>query len=111
MGKTRIIAETGAGQHGVATATVAARFGLPCVVYMGEVDIERQKPNVFRMELAGRRSARPSPPVRARLKDAMNEALRDWVANVARHLLHHRLGGGPASLSAIVRDFQMRDRQ
>src|SRR3569623_1470748 len=81
MGKTRIIAETGAGQHGVATATVAARFGLPCVIYMGEVDTERQKPNVFRMHLLGA-EVRPVSSGSRTLKDAMNEALRDWVANV-----------------------------
>ena len=81
MGKTRIIAETGAGQHGVATATVAARFGLPCIVYMGEVDIERQKPNVFRMKLLGAEVRAVTSGSRT-LKDAMNEALRDWVANV-----------------------------
>ena len=81
MGKTRIIAETGAGQHGVATATVAALFGLPCVIYMGEVDIERQKPNVFRMNLLGAEVRAVSSCSRT-LKDAMNEALRDWVANV-----------------------------
>src|SRR5476649_152962 len=81
MGKTRIIAETGAGQHGVATATVCARFGLPCVIYMGEVDIERQKPNVFRMKLLGA-EVRPVTSGSRTLKDAMNEAIRDWVANV-----------------------------
>src|SRR5467141_1676595 len=81
MGKRRIIAETGAGQHGVATATVAARFGLPCVIYMGEVDIERQKPNVFRMNLLGAEVRAVSSGSRT-LKDATNEALRDWVANV-----------------------------
>lgn len=81
MGKRRIIAETGAGQHGVATATVAARFGLPCVVYMGEVDIERQKPNVFRMKLLGAEVRAVTSGSRT-LKDAMNEAMRDWVANV-----------------------------
>ena len=81
MGKTRIIAETGAGQHGVATATVAARFGLPCTVYMGEVDMERQKPNVFRMRLLGAEVKGVSSGSRT-LKDATNEALRDWVANV-----------------------------
>src|SRR6202521_868887 len=81
MGKTRIIAETGAGQHGVATATVAAMFGLPCVIYMGEVDIERQKPNVFRMKLLGAQVRGVSSGSRT-LKDATNEALRDWVANV-----------------------------
>src|SRR5271156_6711416 len=82
MGKTRIIAETGAGQHGVATATVAARFGLPCTVYMGEVDMERQKPNVFRMKLLGAEVRAVSSGSKT-LKDAMNEALRDWVTNVA----------------------------
>src|SRR6195952_4683963 len=78
MGKTRIIAETGGGQHGVATATVCARFGLPCVVYMGAVDVERQKPNVFRMNLLGA-EVRPVTSGSATLKDATNEALRDWV--------------------------------
>ena len=81
MGKKRIIAETGAGQHGVATATVAALFNMPCVVYMGEVDIERQKPNVFRMNLLGA-EVRPVKSGSRSLKDAMNEALRDWVSNV-----------------------------
>jgi tryptophan synthase beta chain len=81
MGKTRIIAETGAGQHGVATATVCARFGLPCVVYMGATDIERQKPNVFRMKLLGAEIV-PVTSGTGTLKDAMNEALRDWVTNV-----------------------------
>src|SRR5690554_4493485 len=81
MGKTRIIAETGAGQHGVATATVCARFGLPCVVYMGATDIERQKPNVFRMKLLGAEVV-PVTSGTGTLKDAMNDALRDWVANV-----------------------------
>jgi tryptophan synthase beta chain len=81
MGKTRIIAETGAGQHGVATATVCARFGLKCVIYMGELDIERQQPNVFRMRLLGA-EVRPVSSGSRTLKDAMNEALRDWVTNV-----------------------------
>ncbi len=81
MGKTRIIAETGAGQHGVATATVCALFGLPCAVYMGATDIERQKPNVFRMKLLGA-EVLPVTSGSRTLKDAMNEALRDWVANV-----------------------------
>src|SRR5579885_2060302 len=81
MGKTRIIAETGAGQHGVATATVSALFGLPCTVYMGEVDMERQQPNVFRMRLLGAEVV-PVKSGSRTLKDAMNEALRDWVANV-----------------------------
>ncbi len=81
MGKPRIIAETGAGQHGVATATVCARYGLPCVVYMGAVDVERQAPNVARMRLLGA-EVRPVTSGSATLKDAMNEALRDWVTNV-----------------------------
>jgi tryptophan synthase beta chain len=105
MGKTRVIAETGAGQHGVATATVAARFGLPCVVYMGEVDIERQKPNVFRMNLLGA-EVRPVGSGSRTLKDAMNEALRDWVANV--HDTFYLIGSaaGPHPYPAMVRDFQ-----
>jgi tryptophan synthase beta chain len=105
MGKTRIIAETGAGQHGVATATVAARFGLPCVIYMGEVDIERQKPNVFRMNLLGAEVRAVSSGSRT-LKDAMNEALRDWVANV--HDTFYIIGSaaGPHPYPAMVRDFQ-----
>jgi tryptophan synthase beta chain len=105
MGKTRIIAETGAGQHGVATATVAARFGLPCVVYMGEVDIERQKPNVFRMNLLGA-EVRPVKSGSRTLKDAMNEALRDWVANV--HDTFYIIGSaaGPHPYPQMVRDFQ-----
>ena len=81
MGKTRVIAETGAGQHGVATATVCALFGIPCVVYMGAVDIERQKPNVFRMKLLGAEVV-PVETGSSTLKDAMNGALRDWVAHV-----------------------------
>src|SRR5262249_41646633 len=80
MGKTRLIAGTGAGQHGVATATMAARFGLPCVVYMGAVDVERQAPNVFRMKLLGA-EVRPVHSGTSTLKDAMNEAMRDWVTN------------------------------
>ena len=105
MGKTRIIAETGAGQHGVATATIAARFGLPCVVYMGETDIERQKPNVFRMKLLGA-EVRPVTSGSRTLKDAMNEALRDWVANV--HDTFYCIGtvAGPHPYPALVRDFQ-----
>jgi len=105
MGKTRIIAETGAGQHGVATATVAARFGLPCVVYMGAVDIERQKPNVFRMRLLGA-EVRSVTSGSKTLKDAMNEALRDWVANV--HDTFYIIGSaaGPHPYPQIVRDFQ-----
>ena len=81
MGKTRIIAETGAGQHGVATATMCALFGLPCTVYMGATDVERQKPNVFRMKLLGA-EVKPVTSGAGTLKDAMNEAMRDWVANV-----------------------------
>ena len=105
MGKTRIIAETGAGQHGVATATVASRFGLPCIVYMGEVDIERQKPNVFRMRLLGAEVRGVTSGSRT-LKDAMNEALRDWVANV--HDTFYIIGSaaGPHPYPAMVRDFQ-----
>jgi len=105
MGKTRIIAETGAGQHGVATATVAARFGLPCTVYMGEVDMERQKPNVFRMRLLGAEVKSVSSGSRT-LKDATNEALRDWVANV--HDTFYIIGSvvGPHPYPAMVRDFQ-----
>ncbi len=106
MGRTRIIAETGAGQHGVATATVAARFGLPCIVYMGAVDIERQKPNVFRMKLLGS-EVRPVTSGSKTLKDAMNEALRDWVANV--HDTFYIIGSaaGPHPYPAMVRDFQI----
>ena len=105
MGKTRIIAETGAGQHGVATATVCARFGLPCVVYMGAVDVERQKPNVFRMNLLGA-DVRPVTSGSATLKDAMNEALRDWVTNV--HDTYYLIGtaAGMHPYPAMVRDFQ-----
>ena len=105
MGKTRIIAETGAGQHGVATATVAARFGLPCVVYMGETDIERQKPNVFRMKLLGA-EVRPVTSGSRTLKDAMNEALRDWVANVENTFYIIGTVAGPHPYPALVRDFQ-----
>ena len=105
MGKTRIIAETGAGQHGVATATVAARFGLPCIVYMGEVDIERQKPNVFRMRLLGAEVRAVKSGSRT-LKDAMNEALRDWVANVDDTFYIIGSAAGPHPYPAMVRDFQ-----
>jgi tryptophan synthase beta chain len=105
MGKTRIIAETGAGQHGVAVATVAARFGLPCVVYMGATDIKRQRPNVFRMRLLGA-EVRPVTSGSGTLKDAMNDALRDWVANV--HDTFYIIGtvAGPHPYPAMVRDFQ-----
>jgi len=105
MGKTRIIAETGAGQHGVATATVAARFGLPCVIYMGAKDIERQKPNVFRMRLLGA-EVRPATSGRQTLKDAMNEALRDWVANVDDTFYIIGTAAGPHPYPELVRDFQ-----
>jgi tryptophan synthase beta chain len=105
MGKTRIIAETGAGQHGVATATVCARFGLPCVVYMGAVDVERQKPNVFRMNLLGA-EVRPVTSGSATLKDAMNEALRDWVTNVEDTYYLIGSAAGPHPYPAMVRDFQ-----
>ncbi len=105
MGKTRIIAETGAGQHGVATATVCARFGLPCVVYMGETDVERQKPNVFRMKLLGAEIV-PVTSGRGTLKDAMNEALRDWVTNVDDTFYIIGTAAGPHPYPAMVRDFQ-----
>ncbi len=105
MGKTRIIAETGAGQHGVATATVCARFGLPCVIYMGATDVERQKPNVFRMKLLGAEVV-PVTSGRATLKDAMNEALRDWVCNVADTYYLIGTAAGPHPYPMLVRDFQ-----
>ncbi len=105
MGKTRIIAETGAGQHGVATATVCALFDLPCVVYMGAEDIERQKPNVFRMKLLGA-EVRPVTSGSGTLKDAMNEALRDWVANVDDTFYLIGTAAGPHPYPAMVRDFQ-----
>ncbi len=105
MGKTRIIAETGAGQHGVATATVCALFGLPCVVYMGETDIERQAPNVFRMRLLGAEIV-PVTAGTGTLKDAMNEALRDWVANVDDTFYIIGTVAGPHPYPAMVRDFQ-----
>ena len=105
MGKTRIIAETGAGQHGVAVATVAARFGLPCVVYMGKTDVERQSPNVFRMRLLGA-EVRPVVSGSGTLKDAMNEALRDWVANVEDTFYIIGTVAGPHPYPAMVRDFQ-----
>ncbi|MET4683988.1 tryptophan synthase subunit beta [Brevundimonas faecalis] len=105
MGKTRIIAETGAGQHGVASATVCARFGLPCTVYMGAVDVERQQPNVFRMKLLGAEVAAVTAGA-ATLKDAMNEAMRDWVTNVADTYYIIGTAAGPAPYPAMVRDFQ-----
>lgn len=105
MGKTRIICETGAGQHGVATATVCALFDLPCTVFMGAKDIERQAPNVFRMKLLGA-EVRPVSEGSASLKDAMNEAMRDWVSNV--HDTYYIIGtvAGPHPFPAMIRDFQ-----
>ena len=105
MGKTRIIAETGAGQHGVATATACALFGLPCVVYMGALDVERQAPNVLRMNMLGA-EVRPVTSGSATLKDAMNEAMRDWVTNV--HDTYYLIGtaAGPHPYPVMVRDFQ-----
>jgi len=105
MGKTRIIAETGAGQHGVATATVCARFGIPCVIYMGALDVERQKPNVFRMKLLGAEVV-PVESGAKTLKDAMNEALRDWVANVHDTFYIIGTAAGPHPYPELVRDFQ-----
>ena len=105
MGKTRVIAETGAGQHGVATATVCALFDIPCVVYMGATDIERQKPNVFRMKLLGAEVV-PVETGSATLKDAMNAALRDWVAHVDDTFYVIGTVAGPHPYPAMVRDFQ-----
>jgi tryptophan synthase beta chain len=105
MGKKRIIAETGAGMHGVATATLCARFGLECIVYMGAVDVERQKPNVFRMKMLGA-EVRPVVSGSKTLKDAMNEALRDWVTNVANTFYCIGTVAGPHPYPAMVRDFQ-----
>ncbi|MGE0774460.1 MAG: tryptophan synthase subunit beta [Sphingomonadaceae bacterium] len=105
MGKTRIIAETGAGQHGVATATVAARFGLPCTIFMGAKDVERQQPNVFRMRLLGA-EVQPVTSGAQTLKDAMNEALRDWVANVHDTFYIIGTAAGPHPYPELVRDFQ-----
>ncbi len=105
MGKTRIIAETGAGQHGVASATVAARFGFPCVVYMGATDVERQAPNVFRMKLLGA-EVKPVTAGHGTLKDAMNEALRDWVTNVDDTYYLIGTAAGPHPYPELVRDFQ-----
>ena len=105
MNKGRIIAETGAGQHGVAAATVAARFGLPCVIYMGAADIERQQPNVFRMRLLGAQVVSVTSGT-ATLKDAMNEALRDWVTNVGDTFYIIGTAAGPHPYPMMVRDFQ-----
>ena len=105
MGKKRIIAETGAGQHGVATATVCALFNLPCIIYMGEKDIERQSPNVFRMKLLGAEIKNVSSGSKS-LKDAMNEALRDWVTNVDNTFYIIGTVAGPHPYPSMVRDFQ-----
>jgi tryptophan synthase beta chain len=105
MGKKRIIAETGAGQHGVATATVCARFGLECIVFMGETDVKRQAPNVFRMKLLGAQ-VRSVTSGRGTLKDAMNEALRDWVSNVDNTFYCIGTVAGPHPYPKMVRDFQ-----
>ena len=105
MHKTRIIAETGAGQHGVATATVCALFGLPCTIYMGATDVERQKPNLFRMRLLGA-EVKPVTSGAGTLKDAMNEAMRDWVANVRDTYYLIGTVAGPHPYPAMVRDFQ-----
>ncbi|MEM8825904.1 MAG: tryptophan synthase subunit beta, partial [Pseudomonadota bacterium] len=105
MGRRRIIAETGAGQHGVATATVCARFGLPCTIFMGAEDMRRQQPNVFRMKLLGA-EVRGVTAGRGTLKDAMNEALRDWVANVEDTYYLIGTAAGPHPYPELVRDFQ-----
>ena len=105
MGKTRIIAETGAGQHGVATATVAARFGLPATIFMGATDVERQRPNVLRMHMLGA-EVRPVTAGAGTLKDAMNEALRDWVTNVESTYYLIGTAAGPHPYPEMVRDFQ-----
>lgn len=105
MGKQRVIAETGAGQHGVATATVCARFGIPCVIYMGSTDVARQQPNVFRMKLLGAEVV-PVESGAKTLKDAMNEALRDWVANVHDTFYIIGTAAGPHPYPELVRDFQ-----
>jgi tryptophan synthase beta chain len=105
MGKTRIIAETGAGQHGVAVATVCARYGLPCEIFMGATDVERQKPNVFRMKLLGAKVNAVTAGA-GTLKDAMNEALRDWVTNVKNTYYIIGTAAGPHPYPAMVRDFQ-----
>ncbi len=105
MGKQRIIAETGAGMHGVATATLCAKFGLPCIVYMGEVDVERQKPNVLRMKMLGAEVV-PVQSGSRTLKDAMNEALRDWVTNVSDTFYCIGTVAGPHPYPMMVRDFQ-----
>ena len=105
MGKGRVIAETGAGMHGVATATLCAKFGIPCIVYMGVVDVERQQPNVLRMKALGAQ-VRPVTSGSQTLKDAMNEALRDWVTNVADTFYCIGTVAGPHPYPMMVRDFQ-----
>ena len=110
LGKQRIIAETGAGQHGVATATACALLGLPCVVYMGEEDTHRQAPNVARMKLLGAEVVPVTAGTRT-LKDAMNEAMRDWVTNVRDDALHHRLGRRPAPVPDDRARLPARDRR
>src|SRR5205814_9508028 len=105
MGKTRVIAETGAGQHGVATATACALFDIPCVVFMGSVDVDRQAPNVFRMKMLGAQ-VRPVTSGASTLKDAMNEALRDWVATCDTTFYCIGTVAGPHPYPATVRDFQ-----
>ncbi|MET0222304.1 MAG: pyridoxal-phosphate dependent enzyme, partial [Tardiphaga sp.] len=105
MGKKRIIAETGAGQHGVATATLCARFGLECIVFMGAVDVERQQPNVIRMEMLGTKVVPVQVGART-LKDAMNEAMRDWVTNVSDTFYCIGTVAGPHPYPMMVRDFQ-----
>jgi tryptophan synthase beta chain len=105
MGKTRVIAETGAGQHGVATATVCAKFDLPCTIFMGATDVERQKPNVLRMKMLGA-EVRPVTAGAGTLKDAMNEALRDWVTNVESTYYLIGTAAGPHPYPEMVRDFQ-----
>ena len=110
MGKKRIIAETGAGQHGVATATACAKYGLECVVYMGAVDVERQKPNVFRMKMLGAKVVPVQSGART-LKDAMNEALRDWVTNVADTFYCIGTAAGPHPYPAIVQRLPVHHRQ
>ncbi len=107
--RQRVIAETGAGQHGVATATACARFGLPCVIYMGEEDIRRQAPNVFSMRLLGA-EVRPVSSGSRTLRDAINEAMRDWMASVEQHALHPRFGRRTASVSADRARFPVGDR-
>jgi len=105
MGKTRIIAETGAGQHGVASATVAARFGMECIVYMGEDDVKRQSPNVYRMKLLGAKVVPVTSGSRT-LKDALNEAMRDWVTNIDDTFYIIGTVAGPHPYPTMVRDFQ-----